>query len=119
MLRVNGPDQEHLNRAAQLMKQLQDHTSLFPAGTEHLSRYLYVMVTRCIYRFVQRSFPSASAKASVPPVSFRTAWCRWTALRTSSSWPKTNTPRNEAVRQERVEKNDLSVESLILIIMDN
>ncbi|XP_017276166.1 melanoregulin [Kryptolebias marmoratus] len=38
-----GPDQEHLGRATELLKQLLDHTSLFPPGTEHHNRYLYVM----------------------------------------------------------------------------
>ncbi|KAM4559115.1 melanoregulin [Odontesthes bonariensis] len=36
-------DQEHLNKASNLLKQLLDHTSLFPPGTERHSRYLYVM----------------------------------------------------------------------------
>uniref|UniRef100_A0A3Q3SBH5 Melanoregulin n=1 Tax=Mastacembelus armatus TaxID=205130 RepID=A0A3Q3SBH5_9TELE len=35
--------QEHLNRAAELLKQLLDHTVLFPPGTGHQNRYLYVM----------------------------------------------------------------------------
>ncbi|XP_071755977.2 melanoregulin [Centroberyx gerrardi] len=36
-------DWEHLNRAAELLQQLLDHTSLFPAGAGHHNRYLYVM----------------------------------------------------------------------------
>ncbi|CAK6964390.1 melanoregulin-like [Scomber scombrus] len=36
-------DQEHLNRATELLKQLLDHTSMFPKGTGHQNRYLYVM----------------------------------------------------------------------------
>ncbi|KAM7380781.1 hypothetical protein PAMP_004054 [Pampus punctatissimus] len=36
-------DQEHLNRATELLKQLLDHTSLFPPGTGHQDRYLHVM----------------------------------------------------------------------------
>ncbi|KAM9346886.1 melanoregulin [Symphorus nematophorus] len=36
-------DQEHLNKAAELLKQLLDHTSLFPPETAHQNRYLYVM----------------------------------------------------------------------------
>ncbi|XP_041856886.1 melanoregulin-like [Melanotaenia boesemani] len=36
-------DQEHLNKAADLLKQLLDHTCLFPPGKEHHNRYLYVM----------------------------------------------------------------------------
>ncbi|XP_013871923.1 melanoregulin [Austrofundulus limnaeus] len=38
-----GPDQEHLGKATELLTQLLDHTSLFPPGTEHHNRYLYVM----------------------------------------------------------------------------
>ncbi|XP_037542264.1 melanoregulin-like [Nematolebias whitei] len=38
-----GPDQEHLGKATGLLKQLLDHTSLFPPGTQHHNRYLYVM----------------------------------------------------------------------------
>uniref|UniRef100_A0A8C6PG55 Melanoregulin n=1 Tax=Nothobranchius furzeri TaxID=105023 RepID=A0A8C6PG55_NOTFU len=38
-----SPDQEHLNKATDLLKQLLDHTSLFPTGTEHHNRYLQVM----------------------------------------------------------------------------
>uniref|UniRef100_A0A3B3Y2C9 Melanoregulin n=1 Tax=Poecilia mexicana TaxID=48701 RepID=A0A3B3Y2C9_9TELE len=37
------PDQEHFGKAADLLKQLLDHTSLFPPKTEHQNRYLYVM----------------------------------------------------------------------------
>ncbi|KAK2839563.1 hypothetical protein Q5P01_013303 [Channa striata] len=37
------PDQEHLDRATELLKQLLDHTSLFPPGAGHQSRYIYVM----------------------------------------------------------------------------
>ncbi|AWP12861.1 putative melanoregulin-like [Scophthalmus maximus] len=36
-------DQEHLTRATELLKQLLEHTSLFPPGTEPKNRYLYVM----------------------------------------------------------------------------
>ncbi|XP_070694677.1 melanoregulin-like [Pempheris klunzingeri] len=36
-------DQEHLNKATELLKQLLDHTSLFPSETGHQSSYLYVM----------------------------------------------------------------------------
>uniref|UniRef100_A0A672GZR2 Melanoregulin n=1 Tax=Salarias fasciatus TaxID=181472 RepID=A0A672GZR2_SALFA len=36
-------DPEHLEKATQLLKQLLDHTSLFPPGTEHQDRYLFVM----------------------------------------------------------------------------
>ncbi|KAF3695074.1 Melanoregulin Dilute suppressor protein -like protein [Channa argus] len=36
-------DREHLNRATELLKQLLDHTSLFPPGTGHQNRYVYVM----------------------------------------------------------------------------
>lgn len=36
-------EQDHGDRAAELLQQLLDHTSLFPPGTEHLNRYLYVM----------------------------------------------------------------------------
>ncbi|XP_040913691.1 melanoregulin-like [Toxotes jaculatrix] len=36
-------DQEHRNRANELLKQLLDHTSLFPPGTAPQNRYLYVM----------------------------------------------------------------------------
>ncbi|XP_026233106.1 melanoregulin-like [Anabas testudineus] len=38
-----SPDQEHLSRATELLKQLLDHTSLFPPGTGHQNRYLHVM----------------------------------------------------------------------------
>ncbi|XP_055361284.1 melanoregulin-like [Betta splendens] len=38
-----GPDQEQLNRASDLLKQLLDHTSLFPPGTGPQNRYLHVM----------------------------------------------------------------------------
>ncbi len=49
LLRVNrqsrlSRDQEHLNKAAELLKQLLDQTSLFLSDTGHQSRYLYVMV---------------------------------------------------------------------------
>lgn len=49
LLRVNrqirsSPEQEQLHRATELLKQLLDHTSLFPPGTGHQNRYLYVMV---------------------------------------------------------------------------
>lgn len=37
-------DQEHFNKATELLKQLLDHTCLFPPETGHQSRYLYVMV---------------------------------------------------------------------------
>ncbi|XP_043988530.1 melanoregulin-like isoform X2 [Gambusia affinis] len=37
------PNQEHFGKAADLLKQLLDHTSLFPPRTEHHNRYLYVM----------------------------------------------------------------------------
>lgn len=36
-------DQEHLSRAIELLKYLLEHTCLFPPGTGHQSRYLYVM----------------------------------------------------------------------------
>ncbi|KAJ0070058.1 hypothetical protein NL108_000334 [Boleophthalmus pectinirostris] len=36
-------DQEHLSRAIELLKYLLEHTSLFPPGTGHHSKYLYVM----------------------------------------------------------------------------
>ncbi|XP_057709002.1 melanoregulin-like [Corythoichthys intestinalis] len=36
-------DQESLTRATELLTQLLEHTSLFPAGTGHRTRYLYVM----------------------------------------------------------------------------
>ncbi|XP_029315337.1 melanoregulin [Cottoperca gobio] len=36
-------DQEHLHKATELLKQLLDHTSLFPPQTEHQNRYLCVM----------------------------------------------------------------------------
>uniref|UniRef100_A0A3B3ZMQ6 Melanoregulin n=1 Tax=Periophthalmus magnuspinnatus TaxID=409849 RepID=A0A3B3ZMQ6_9GOBI len=36
-------DQEHLSRAIELLKYLLEHTCLFPKGTRHHSRYLYVM----------------------------------------------------------------------------
>lgn len=36
-------DQEHFNKATELLKQLLDHTCLFPPETGHQSRYLYVM----------------------------------------------------------------------------
>ncbi|XP_077439377.1 melanoregulin [Vanacampus margaritifer] len=39
---LNG-DQESLARATQLLTHLLEHTSLFPAGTGHRTRYLYVM----------------------------------------------------------------------------
>ncbi|XP_034549795.1 melanoregulin-like [Notolabrus celidotus] len=38
-----SPDQEHLNKAKELLGQLLDHTSLFPPKTGHQKRYLYVM----------------------------------------------------------------------------
>ncbi|XP_020494112.2 melanoregulin [Labrus bergylta] len=38
-----SPDQEHLNRASELLGQLLEHTSLFPSKTGHQNRYLYVM----------------------------------------------------------------------------
>ena len=43
-------DQEHLNRATELLKQLLDHTSLFPQGTGHQNKYLYVMVQTQTYK---------------------------------------------------------------------
>ncbi|XP_061649261.1 melanoregulin-like [Phyllopteryx taeniolatus] len=36
-------DQESLTRATELLTQLLEHTSLFPAGTGHRTRYLFVM----------------------------------------------------------------------------
>ncbi|XP_039673738.1 melanoregulin-like isoform X2 [Perca fluviatilis] len=36
-------DQENLNKATELLKQLLDHTSLFPPETEHQNTYLCVM----------------------------------------------------------------------------
>ncbi|XP_072300179.1 melanoregulin-like isoform X2 [Eucyclogobius newberryi] len=36
-------DQEHLSKAIELLKYLLEHTCLFPPGTGHHSRYLYVM----------------------------------------------------------------------------
>ncbi|XP_061697951.1 melanoregulin-like [Syngnathoides biaculeatus] len=36
-------DQESLTKATELLTQLVEHTSLFPAGTGHRTRYLYVM----------------------------------------------------------------------------
>ncbi|TNN04509.1 hypothetical protein fugu_001538 [Takifugu bimaculatus] len=36
-------EEEHLTKAAELLEQLLDHTSLFPAETGHQSRYLCVM----------------------------------------------------------------------------
>ncbi|XP_068428008.1 melanoregulin-like [Clinocottus analis] len=38
-----SPDQDQLNKATDLLKQLLDRTSLFPPETEHQSRYLCVM----------------------------------------------------------------------------
>ncbi|XP_069009738.1 melanoregulin-like [Embiotoca jacksoni] len=38
-----GRDEEHLKKATELLKQLLEHTSLFPPGTEHQNRYLFVM----------------------------------------------------------------------------
>ncbi|XP_040058522.2 melanoregulin [Gasterosteus aculeatus] len=48
LLRVNkqrrlSRDQDRLNKAGELLKQLVDRTSLFPPETEHQSRYLCVM----------------------------------------------------------------------------
>lgn len=37
-------DEEHLNKATELLTQLLDHTSLFPPGTGHQNRYLCIMV---------------------------------------------------------------------------
>ncbi|XP_029386709.1 melanoregulin [Echeneis naucrates] len=36
-------DQEHSNSSAELLKQLLEHTSLFPPGTGPQNRYLYIM----------------------------------------------------------------------------
>ncbi|XP_006793796.2 melanoregulin-like [Neolamprologus brichardi] len=36
-------DEEHLNKATELLMQLLDHTSLFPPGTGHQNRYLCIM----------------------------------------------------------------------------
>ncbi|XP_024141743.1 melanoregulin [Oryzias melastigma] len=36
-------DREHLKEAQELLKQLLDHSSLFPPGTQNRSRYLHVM----------------------------------------------------------------------------
>ncbi|XP_039455648.1 melanoregulin-like [Oreochromis aureus] len=36
-------DEEHLNKATELLTQLLDHTSLFPPGTGHQNRYLCIM----------------------------------------------------------------------------
>ncbi|TKS67485.1 Melanoregulin Dilute suppressor protein -like protein [Collichthys lucidus] len=36
-------DQEHLNKATELLEQLLNHTSLFPPGTGHQNRYLCIM----------------------------------------------------------------------------
>ncbi|XP_028250167.1 melanoregulin [Parambassis ranga] len=36
-------DQEHLHKTTELLKQLLEHTSLFPPGTGHQTRYLCVM----------------------------------------------------------------------------
>uniref|UniRef100_A0A3Q3VZJ9 Melanoregulin n=1 Tax=Mola mola TaxID=94237 RepID=A0A3Q3VZJ9_MOLML len=36
-------EQEHLNKAAELLEQLLDYTCIFPPETGHQSRYLYVM----------------------------------------------------------------------------
>lgn len=51
-----------------------------------------------------------SHPASHLPPSFplRTAWCRWTALRTLSDWPKKNIPKKEAER--RKEDDDMNAE---------
>uniref|UniRef100_A0A3P9IWK8 Melanoregulin n=1 Tax=Oryzias latipes TaxID=8090 RepID=A0A3P9IWK8_ORYLA len=38
-----SPDREHLKEAKELLKQLLDHSSLFPPGTQNRSRYLHVM----------------------------------------------------------------------------
>ncbi|XP_012738020.2 melanoregulin [Fundulus heteroclitus] len=38
-----SPNQEHLDKAADLLKQLLDHSSLFPRGTGHHNIYLHVM----------------------------------------------------------------------------
>lgn len=37
-------DEEHLNKATELLTQLLDHTSLFPPGTGHQNLYLCIMV---------------------------------------------------------------------------
>lgn len=37
-------DQEHLHKTTELLKQLLEHTSLFPPGTGHQTKYLFVMV---------------------------------------------------------------------------
>lgn len=42
---------EHLTKAAELLEQLLDHTSLFPAETGHQSRYLCVMVRTHTHTF--------------------------------------------------------------------
>ncbi|KAI4805346.1 hypothetical protein KUCAC02_009969 [Chaenocephalus aceratus] len=36
-------DQEHLNKTTEMLKQLLDHTSLFPPETEHQNTYLCIM----------------------------------------------------------------------------
>ncbi|KAM3607256.1 uncharacterized protein V6R79_004341 [Siganus canaliculatus] len=48
LLRVNkqsrfSPDQDELHKAAELLKQVLDHTSLFPPETERCNNYLHVM----------------------------------------------------------------------------
>lgn len=44
-------EEEHLTKAAELLEQLLDHTSLFPAETGHQSRYLCVMVHTHMHTF--------------------------------------------------------------------
>ncbi|KAM9364875.1 melanoregulin [Pholidichthys leucotaenia] len=38
-----SPDDEHLHKATELLKQLLDHTSIFPPVTGHQNRYLFIM----------------------------------------------------------------------------
>uniref|UniRef100_A0A3B5BFY4 Melanoregulin n=1 Tax=Stegastes partitus TaxID=144197 RepID=A0A3B5BFY4_9TELE len=51
-------DREHLDRATGLLKQLLDHTSLFPPGTGFHNRYLFVMVCMHISHYTNMQLVS-------------------------------------------------------------
>ncbi|KAI3355879.1 hypothetical protein L3Q82_004431 [Scortum barcoo] len=55
-------DQEHLNKATELLKQLLDHTSLFPPETGHQDKYLYVMAENEIREEIEEEEEEESAE---------------------------------------------------------
>lgn len=115
-------DREHLKEAQELLKQLLDHSSLFPPGTQNRSRYLHVMVRSCSHLQPQEprdrktevlltnlheSKHQNTHKLRWMSLCFRTAWCLWTAPRTSLGWPRRNIPRRTAEIQRQTESANI------------